>query len=1302
MKTCISSLEKTARVEPRSAGRSSARFPPACPSNRVTSRSESADAVSRGILGRPPEAPRPGPAAAVRRFAFAALLAVALPIQAQAQDQGDPPVGSDSASVLVSNLGQTVSGTVSAFQGYDLAQSFSTGSNPGGYTLDSVELKVGDTPDTPSAVVVEIRTATGPSNARVPGRTLHVLANPASFSLGANSFEAPSGAALASGTTYFVVVRYGRTLDEAGLDFGVEMTATSVEDPGGAPGWRLAYRGHYNTSGWVDALDPLLVRINGSAAPATTNTAPTITGPATFSVDENRREVGAVTATDNEDPLVFALAGGADASQFEIDESTGGLAFATAPDYEHPTDVASADPASDPGDNVYIVTVIVTGGEGDRAMTAEQTLTVTVVDVDESPDAPSAPMVEAAVDPTQLTVSWSPPGNAGRPPITSYDLRYRASGAESFHDGPQDVTVTRTTIPNLSPGTEYFVQVRATNEDGDGPWSPEGTGATNAQDPARPGRPGELAANVLDGAVELSWVAPPAGDAGPILYYQYRVDADDGGRRRWSPDWDAGTRIDAAAIRRTFDGLCNGASHVYELRAVNAAGPGPAARVEAIPRGATRPVLSIAAVTPTVEHGFDPNGNGRYDDDNNVARFTLNRSGDTSGRLCGINLGYLESGQRTTVAFPSGARAITLRHIAIDRDAKNRPECSITFIVEPGVHYTVAGTGRATAYVRGPGEICLTTPSLSVADARVEESANAVLEFTVTLNQVASGPVTVDYSTADGTARAGEDYASRSGTLNFPLGETMMTVAVPVLDDSTNEGEETVRLTLSNPVGARIVDAVAEGTIVNHDPLPKAWLVRFGRTVASQAVDAIGSRIEGGGGSHLRVGGLALDPAGVPAALRTGPRSEAGLGAEFGQGPETEPTDRTRTMTGRELLHGSSFRFGAGGENGAPSWTAWGQVAAQGFDGIADGVSLDGDVTTGFVGADVSRGRWLAGLALSLSDGAGSFGLAEGDRAGRIESRLTSLFPYARLELTDRVDVWGLVGYGDGDLTLIEHRDDHRTTDVVTKTGLEMRMGAIGARGEIVSPAESNAGLSLALKSDAFWVRMESDAVAAPNLEASKGDARRIRLAMEASRAFEVGDEAALTPSVDVGLRHDGGDAETGTGLEVGGSVRYSRRGITVAGAVRTLVAHADSGYEEWGASGLFRIDPGASGRGLSLTVAPVWGAGPGGVTDLWSLASPRSLGTTAPSDPSRTSGAVARLSGALGYGIGLGGTRGVATPYAGLSMEGGGRRTWRTGVQWNAAPAATLGLEGSRGEGSRDRTRGPANAVTLHAALRW
>jgi len=144
-------------------------------------------------------------------------------------------------------------------------------------------------------------------------------------------------------------------------------------------------------------------------------------------------------------------------------------------------------------------------------------------------------------------------------------------------------------------------------------------------------------------------------------------------------------------------------------------------------------------------------------------------------------------------------------------------------------------SNTATATVLGPA-------ALSVADARAKEGTDAAIDFAVTLSRAASGAVTVDYATANGSAAAGEDYTAKTGTLTFAAGETAKTVAVAVLDDAIDEGEETFTLTLSNPSGAVIGDGQATGTIENSDPLQKMWLSRFGRTVASDAVATVTAR----------------------------------------------------------------------------------------------------------------------------------------------------------------------------------------------------------------------------------------------------------------------------------------------------------------------------------------------------------------------------------------------------------------------------------------------------------------------------
>ena len=132
---------------------------------------------------------------------------------------------------------------------------------------------------------------------------------------------------------------------------------------------------------------------------------------------------------------------------------------------------------------------------------------------------------------------------------------------------------------------------------------------------------------------------------------------------------------------------------------------------------------------------------------------------------------------------------------------------------------------------------------ISIADAEVEEGANAVLVFAVALSRAASSQMRVDYTTSDGTATASADYTSTSGTLTINAGSSSGSIEVGVIDDEHNEGSETFTLTLSNASSGDLTDSSATGTITNHDALPKALIARFGRTAAVHIVNQVEERV---------------------------------------------------------------------------------------------------------------------------------------------------------------------------------------------------------------------------------------------------------------------------------------------------------------------------------------------------------------------------------------------------------------------------------------------------------------------------
>ena len=610
-----------------------------------------------------------------------------------------------------------------------------------------------------------------------------------------------------------------------------------------------------------------------------------------------------------------------------------------------------------------------------------------------------------------------------------------------------------------------------------------------------------------------------------------------------------------------------------------------------------------------------------------------------------------------------------------------------------------------TAVATVPGPL-----ALSVADARVDEAPGAVLAFEVTLNRAAGGTVTVGYATADSTATAGADYTATSGTLTFAAGETSRTVNVAVLDDAHDEGEETLTLTLSNPSGAYLADGTATGTIENTDAMPKAWLARFGRTVSGQVLDAVEERLRAS-----RTAGVAVRLAGQPIGLTAPPdaKSDATTEAEKENQArlgvlsdwlrqETEDRERTgiqsRTLTAPEVLMGSSFALAAETDSGG-SAAVWGRMARSSFSGREAGLSLDGDVTTGLLGADYAQGPWTGGAVLSHSSGEGGY---SGDAAGKVEASMTALTPWAGYKVTERLSVWGALGYGTGELTLTPKNPLTQKDQPAQRTDIAMTLAAAGVRGTLLE----GDGPKLDAVADARWVRTTSDKVTASagnggNLSATQADVTRLRLGLEGSWAVALDDEGAtVTPRLSLGVRHDGGDAETGFGADIGGGVTLAMpaHGLSVSLEGRGLLTHEAKGMSDTGFGASIAWDPAPSSkRGLSLSLRQsVGGSATGGTDALFSREAMDGLAANGNSGNQR-------LEGKIGYGLPVFGDRFTGTPEIGFGLSDGGRdyslglRLTREGRD---AGSFEFSLEAERRETANDNA--PEHGIGFRLTARW
>ena len=174
-------------------------------------------------------------------------------------------------------------------------------------------------------------------------------------------------------------------------------------------------------------------------------------------------------------------------------------------------------------------------------------------------------------------------------------------------------------------------------------------------------------------------------------------------------------------------------------------------------------------------------------------------------------------------------------------------------------------------------------------------------------------------------------------------------------------------------------------------------------------------------------------------------------------------------------------------------------------------------------------------------------------------------------------------------------------------------------------------------------VRTRSAAVSGPdgNLAGATAEVTRLRLGLEGSRPFRFAGGAALTPSLEVGVRQDGGDAETGFGVDAGGGLAWSdpARGLSVDLRARGLVSHDSAGFREAGLSGALSWEgrPGST-RGPSLTLSQSVGASAAGGMD--GLLEGGALAGLAANDPANDNGAEDgplaghRFEATLGYGL--------------------------------------------------------------------
>ena len=587
-------------------------------------------------------------------------------------------------------------------------------------------------------------------------------------------------------------------------------------------------------------------------------------------------------------------------------------------------------------------------------------------------------------------------------------------------------------------------------------------------------------------------------------------------------------------------------------------------------------------------------------------------------------------------------------------------------------------------------------PVISRDNAAREGSS---VDFTITLSRSIAMPVTFDYKTStppppynkafrSDSCRTptgwnrNPDMINQSGSITFQPGDSSKTISISTCPaDSIDEPDRYFTLQLSGTTFDGVRTGL--GRIYNEGALQSAWLARLGRTVGTQITDAVTGRFNAAG--HARIAGVDLG------SLR--PRSHSAAPVQSFDGrrlPERERQRDPQTAEGgspgaRDLLLGSSFH------HAIEDYAAWGNFRQSDFAGSetrnGNTLHLDGTVLTGVFGADVTRGRLLAGAAVAWTDARGSFG-ATAD-SGTLTSRLTTLAPYARVRLTDRLSAFGLIGYGAGDTT-IEQAVAGSDTHAAVTLDHSMRLAAAGVRGSL----PTFAGIGFALNADALYT--VADAPEAPGSAATRASASRARFALEAARAF-IGPSWSIHPTLELAARYDAGDAETGAGLEVAGGLRFEHEsGVSLDASARRLLTHADA-HEDRGFSLALTWAPSEDSLGFNAALTTSLGNTAGVGRQLWDAHSVHDIASYAVDSG-------VSVEAMLGYGFPALGNRVVAMPRLAARDSGFGREMQ---LGWSFTPYDPGQLGKAHFEVNVDTTRsvspdGPSYGAMLQAVARW
>lgn len=359
-------------------------------------------------------------------------------------------------------------------------------------------------------------------------------------------------------------------------------------------------------------------------------------------------------------------------------------------------------------------------------------------------------------------------------------------------------------------------------------------------------------------------------------------------------------------------------------------------------------------------------------------------------------------------------------------------------------------------------------------------------------------------------------------------------------------------------------------------------LAGYARAYLSGVSSAIGSRLESNrsdeGFSVGRFGQFApIDDVYYSAGTEFSANNGAvGFGQVAGQSTQTSNgvgMDMSNFNLKSVVNVSHKFSKMLNGKGGIGSWSLWSTRDARSFSGEG----YEGTTSTTFMGLDLLANKhWMVGVTASRNKGMSEY--SWGTATQSMDTELLSVLPYFSFEPNSKTSLWGVVGYGIGDITSTVVNADSQSSD------MSMNLGMLGGRHELARLGI----LDLAVRGDAAFANLAT-ADGSGAVDDLSANVNRIRAGLESTLSMDLSHGRSIQPFAQVSFRNDGGDGLTGSGVEVGGGVRVQTNAFTIEARGHKTASHSAEDFSESGFSIQAEVASSADGSGFALQMAPRW-----------------------------------------------------------------------------------------------------------------